>query len=108
MSKLVRAIYGPQRGLISLEDADADAAIKAGWAVDPYTTYEIAADFDVEKATKAAEAAHAKQLKAAEAAAEAEKPVAAKKVVAEEPKASEPMKTTDDSSYSTRVSKPKE
>lgn len=108
MTKLVRAIYGPQRGLFSLEDADADAAIKAGWAVDPYTAYEIAADFDVEKATKAAEAFAAKQLKAAEA--PAEKPVAAKKEEAkvEATKASEPLKTTDDASYATRVSKPKE
>jgi len=118
MTKLVRAIYGPQRGLLSLEDADADTAIKAGWAVDPYTPYEIAPDFDIEKATKAAEEHHAKQQKAASA--PVEKPAAAKKADVSDAKATETKaaevkpaaettsKAADDASYNTRVSKPKE
>lgn len=108
MSKLVRAIYGPTTGLVTLEDAEAEAAIKDGWAVDPYTAYEFPAGFDVEKATKAAVKAHEKRNKPAAPAAE-EKPAPKKaEEKVESTKADEPMKTTDDASYKTRVSKPKE
>lgn len=105
MVKLVRALYGPTRGLLELDDAEADAAIKAGWAVDPFSTYEIAPDLDVAKATKAAEAAHAKRNKGEEAPKEAPK---AKEEPKAEPEPEAKVESDEGSSYRTRVSKPKE
>lgn len=107
MTKLMRAIYGPVRGLLTLPDDEADAAIKEGWAVDASVAYEIPADLDVEKATKAAVRAAEKRAKAADEPKEAEKPKAAR---AEQPKTDEAdaaVKSTE-ASYQTRVSKPKE
>ena len=110
MSKIVRAFYGPVRGLMLLSDDEADAAIKDGWAADAQATYEFPADFDVAKATKSAEVAAVKRA----AAAEGPKPKKAepKEEPKEEPakEESEPVaKATDDkAAYQTRVSKPKE
>lgn len=65
--KQVEALYGPYAGaIISIEEADADAAISSGWARDPYDPknappVDLAGqtqkteNVDVEKATKDAE-----------------------------------------------------
>lgn len=107
-TKLVRAMYGPVRGLMHLPEDEADAAIKDQWAVDARTTYEYPADFDQTKAIKAAEDAAAKRAAAAEG-------PKAKVKTRDEPKAEvkeEPKEGLIDSSarsdYQTRVSKPKE
>jgi hypothetical protein len=93
-----------------LPDDEADAAIKDGWGVDAQSTYEYPSDFDVAKATKAAEDAAVKRAAAAEGPKpkRESKPAEVKEDAKEE---SEPVaKAADDNkaAYQTRVSKPKE
>jgi len=114
MTKVVRAVYGPVRGIMTLSDEEADKAIKDGWAVDASTTYAVADDFDVEKATKAAEAFDKKRREAdapkeekPAAKKEAEKPVEPVKAD-EKPEGDTTAKSTESAAYQTRVSKPKE
>lgn len=100
-TRTIEALVGPFRhSIITLPKADADKAIKDGWARDPFNPFEPVADVD-----------HAKALEAAETAAVkirgGDEPEAKAKPAAKEEKASEAKPADDKGSYTTRDLEPK-
>lgn len=95
-TRTIEALVGPFRhSIITIDKADADRAIKDGWARDPFNPFVPVADVDSVKALAAAEAA-AKKIRGEPDKAK-DKPAPAK-----EEKQAEPKPAPERGMYETR------
>lgn len=110
MPRLIRALYGPRRGVMQLPDDEAEQAIKDGWAADPNVPYTTPEGFDMAKAIKAAEKADERRLRGdapvERTATRASSTSTASSTTAEK-RTSEAADPDEKSSYQTRTAKPK-